>query len=338
MNFFRTPAGSGASKTIPLTNNETETSAESATNGTDSCPKNTNCAKCNSKFLVVSATIPKPDCVKCSYCTNWVCLQCITEKSSMSRPTAMALLEKSSIEFHCGLCQKPSIADLLAIIKELKANNEQLSTRLASLESNLPPPPLTASTGFDLESLLAKVTAAATKAAVEAVTESMERKEKKLNLVAVGWPERGDNDREVATNDQKKVHDYCENLNIDPGSVIRTFRDGNSTRRLADGRFVKANRIMKICFSDLNNRRVFLTKTSGLLRVDPEMANLTFKPFVRPDMTMQERQADRALREVAKARRDAGEDVIVRNGQIVARQHVGMSYATAASQVGNNSN
>ena len=230
MNFFRTPAGPGANNVV--IKNKTETVAEDeTTTGNNDSSLNNNCAKCKSKFLVVSTTISKPDCVKCSYCPNWVCLQCILEKGSLSRPTAMALLDKPSIEFHCGLCQKPSMSDLLAIIKELKAANEELSNRLASLESSMPP----SSTGFDLESLLAKVTAAATKAAVEAVTESMERKEKKLNLVAVGWPETGNNDHEVATNDKTKVHGYCEKLNIDPESVLRTFRNGSSTCWLADG-------------------------------------------------------------------------------------------------------
>jgi hypothetical protein len=57
------------------------------------------------------------------------------------------------------------------------------------------------------------------------------------------------------------------------------------------------------------------------LRQDLRPGEQSFKPFIRQDLTMKQRQADWELREELRRRKQAGEtNLIIRRGQIQARE------------------
>ena len=46
-----------------------------------------------------------------------------------------------------------------------------------------------------------------------------------------------------------------------------------------------------------------------------------FRPFVRPDMTWQQRKDDKKLRDELKSQRECGEqDLVIRGGHIISKQ------------------
>lgn len=175
----------------------------------------------------------------------------------------------------------------------------------------------------NIERIVQTATEAATKAAVQAVEDLFEKKEKKLNLVIVGLPEKEDSDMDQNAVDLSLVHSVCEEFEIPVDAVSTTFRDGMRAR-LPGGR--KKNRIMKVCFESGQHRQTFLRNATTFLRRPDKFGREFFKPFVRKDMSFLERQQDRALREELKARKASGEaNIFIRNGEIVHR-----TYATVA--------
>lgn len=141
------------------------------------------------------------------------------------------------------------------------------------------------------------------------ISEQLERKSKRLNLVLVGCCESAAGDELEGV-----VKGACTALKIDPGDVERTFRDG---RRREDH-----PRIAKIQFKNGASRHQFLV---GFRAVRAGLAGAS-NAWVRPDLTFAQRQQDQKLREELKRRREAGEEVKIQQGKIVPKVQVALTH------------
>lgn len=249
--------------------------------------------------------------VKCSVCAKMIHYRCM----GVSLEDLDELINDVPASYVCRKCE-PNLADKQRSDLASAGRSKTLFTYKESDSSGSKMVSLGAGGGIS-EEALSNIIRIATKAASEGVAEqikeAMEKREKKRNLVLVGYPEKGDGRSEQNEYDLKAVHKYCDQLQIDPKSVRTTFRDGMKT----SGR----PRIMKICFEEgcSQERFSFLVGAKKRMDTDPELGGLKWKPFVRPDMTFNERQQDKALREQVKELRDQGKDMIIRNGKIVPR-------------------
>ena len=73
-------------------------------------------------------------------------------------------------------------------------------------------------------------------------------------------------------------------------------------------------RLLRVTLENVEVKKQILMKAKHLR--DSVDGNLS-KVFISPDLTPKEREANRKLREELKARRDQGENVVIRNGKIV---------------------
>lgn len=276
----------------------------------------------------------RDDCVQCSACGSWTCIACLmgctkavteTKKKDASR-----VLGCAGVVYTCKKCQEssdPVTADsYAALLKIVTANSQQIAS-LSEMIANLTiqvaaqkvvgnQRQLQQQQPFDM----AQVVLAASQAASETIMEQMELKEKKSNLVCVGWKEDTTLawDNEQNERDRVIIDRLCDQLRIKKELVVKNFRDGPKHYH---GSHDRKDRIMKVVFSDSTARQMFLTGASSLMAGDAEVKNGKFRAFVRPDQTAKQRKVDRDLRIELKARKDAGElDIYIRRGEIMSRR------------------
>lgn len=160
-------------------------------------------------------------------------------------------------------------------------------------------------------------TQAATKAVLDFMKEENEKREKKNNLVVVGFSDQEKDEPAQNAFDLQEMKKICQELSIPDDSIVSTFREGR----------IKGKRIMKVCFADrrVSERRMFLSGAGGLIRDHDICKGNKFRAFDRPDLTAAERERDFHLRKELSARRDNGEkNLVIRNGKIVERGHGGI--------------
>jgi hypothetical protein len=220
-----------------------------------------------------------------------------------------AVINDDSSYYVCKVCIPTAPPDQLKTLAE-----ESIHKRVFSPSPDVGPvAPVNAPVTMDmLKTMMCELTKAMTNTMMETMNEMMEKREKRRNLVIVGLPETKALDKEQNQDDMQRIGKYCDALKIDRSSVRKTFRDGQ--RR-------PGGRIVKVLFDEgcSGDRLTFLKMGRSVMLRDPDIDQLPRKPFVRPDLTFRERQADHALREELKTRKDAGEDVVIRRGEIVPR-------------------
>lgn len=261
--------------------------------------------------------------VECYVCGHYIHYECMG--LSPLQISQVINLEDSGIYF-CKACliDYPDSTSQSNICKEI-TNPSIFCFQNGSITSNpqnqhsLPAPDVSTFISPQvIQQIIESATKAACKAAVESVMELVdeivERKDKKHNLVAVGFPEDENDIISQNTTDTSLVHSYCKSLNLDPNCVEKTFRDGKRG---------KNGRIIKICFRRgcSYERMEFLRRVKReCIEKDSNFKNAVFKPFVRTDMTFKQRKADEILRKELSERRKNGEtNLIIRNGAITTR-------------------
>lgn len=250
--------------------------------------------------------------VGCSTCPRFIHYGC----SKISTVTKLdELLHCDNVAYICPDCE-PKVSP--TTVSNLQKSHDKVfwpESDSAGQRSQSPSPTFT---DAQLEAILDRVTAKAVSAAVNAanatVAEMLEKQTKKHNLVAVGLPEKSGVD-EIKQNelDKEQIAGYCKIIGVAPESVATVFRDGAKRQ--------DRSRILKICFREdrVTERRVMLSRGTQLLRRDQELKDLTFKPFIREDLTRAERDRDYELRQEVKKKRNEGGDWIIRGGKVVQR-------------------
>ena len=132
---------------------------------------------------------------------------------------------------------------------------------------------------------------------VEMVLEAQSRTSR---LVGFGFPENG--------SDLDDVRTYAKGLQLDPHLIIDCYRLGESQPNQ------HYPRLMKICFvsSVAASQFVKLPKPTQF-KSDHQYARVWF----RNDMSKEERETDKKLREQLVEKRKMNPNLVIRNGQIV---------------------
>lgn len=215
----------------------------------------------------------------------------------------------------CGSCVSKDqvIGDLTAQNLELQKKLDSLTNRVLSLELQLSSAAPAVPSGDVFSSRLSAVEKEIELVRrdfplliCQAMSEFDEKKSKELNLVVVGLAETVDDD--VTDTLQQLADDLSDsNVSVDVNTALRFGKKGG-----------KFPRITKVKFGDKKSRIHFLTNFNKLKNggKHPQLKNA----FCRPDLTLRERTLDKEKRDECKLRRANGEDVVVRNFNVVPRK------------------
>ena len=139
----------------------------------------------------------------------------------------------------------------------------------------------------------------------DTVHEAQERQKRRKYLIVSGLPEpTTESPDERTEKDKETIESIAEELgvdDVDPECVSRIGRMDPSKPRL-----------LRFKCSGMESK-MDLLRNSRKLRDCPKFQ----KVFVNPDLTAMQRKLNASLRAELKARRDAGEKVMIRRGRVV---------------------
>ena len=246
--------------------------------------------------------------VECTVCSAWVHYECL----GISVARLSELINDVPANYVCKVCLPKLTVDAAEELKKNSSRN-QLYIYAVSTPPTAPAPVQVEISEATIQRLVDGAAAAATKAVMSFVHENLEKEKRKDNLVIVGLPDQEPDEMAQRKYDTEKIEGYCEKLGIPKDAVQSTYREGRQ----------KGKTVLKVAFKDrfVTERRLLLSNGTNLMRSDPDLQSLRFRPFIRPDLTIQEREKDRELRNVLKERREKGEhNLVIRGGRIVPRR------------------
>ena len=144
----------------------------------------------------------------------------------------------------------------------------------------------------------------------DVLNELQDREHRKNNIVVFGMPEQLTTNAPGANCDKEDALNIFSKIGIEDVKVERCFRLGNKTSR-------QKPRPMKIILSSQMNRDLILRAAPKLGKLSD--TNQFRKVFLKPDLTPQQQEEERNLRQELKCRRDNGENVMIKNGKIILR-------------------
>ena len=243
-----------------------------------------------------------PDCkkpagdetIQCGVCSQWFHQDC----QGLSADK-FAMLSDADVLWGCSGCKLDSllkelreIRSLRDTVNELKTNFDDFKTTMVAKLDSLTnvAPQVTQPAVPDFETL------------VKVQQEIEERREKKPRTVLFGLPEQPAGANQDG--DLLEVRRLATELKLDPRSVTSVFRDGQ--------RKPGSSRILKVCWSDREERLSFMRTVRDLRDKNQRWRNI----WSRPDQTWLQREQDKALRMERQRRIDAGESVYISRGKI----------------------
>ena len=291
----------------------TETNKESSTETTE-----LKCGQCNDNVRGV---------VQCECCLQWYCCKCseipdealtiIEDFDSLHWYCQPCDIEVSKV-VNCGQLTRSSIAQNseVAIGQQIEALqsqltglmtkvNDHINVRFQQLEEKLTTRP--ASVG-DTATFLTTQTSPTTEImATRVIDEYRDRESHKLNIILHNVPESPAVESSVRiTHDTKFVTDIAKSINAGPTDVVNITRLGKKL----EGR----TRLIKVQLGNLNQKRKILSNAKKL----KECSGTLQKVYVTPDLSVNERQENKRLREELLKRKSDGEkDIIIRRGKII---------------------
>ena len=141
------------------------------------------------------------------------------------------------------------------------------------------------------------------------MNEVEDRERRRPNLIVAGLQEKENGTLEERKKwDAEKVDDLIEELCDFENSVVSSvFRIGKMNS--------SGPRLLKVICCDVDSKRSILCKSKEL-RNSTDFKNV----YLNPDFTPKQQKENKRLRQELKARRDRGEEVTIRHGQIVEKR------------------
>ena len=244
-------------------------------------------SSCNHCNIEISSADNLFCCSLCNYSYHRQ-KQCSGFNSSLLKEINKDTSSKGQILLLCVKCKGTDVPNYLQRFKSIEQ-------RLDSLESAQPKALITNDLCSDL------------------LTEMEERKNKKDNVVIFGIPEAVTGTPvERKALDSEVVNEICDTLNV------RRVTETPHTRRLGRPRTDGKPRPVWIKFGkkDRDIKQHLLEKSRELKN---NRESKFSKVFIKVDLTQKQIAAEQVLREELKRRRDAKEDVIIRNGRVIPR-------------------
>ena len=290
--------------------------------------------------------------VTCDICSFWVCKDCAQIEPKLYE---FLVKNKTDLNFICPKCkdQLPKIKDLVKISQrqteiEIEINkmkmiidenktsiaefkNMNVAGRLNQIEQiiqsnklddeDYPPLPAMKTAAQKMQAEISTQQIATTKLSTDLQEEKL-KEMKKLNLIIYGIPETNEDPEDQMMQDFNTVKElYIDKVNIKTEDITSIIRLGRK----------KENQIrpIRLTFRDIHKRREILVNNNGLRLEGDEYKECKCKVNpgkhihvnITTDKTQHERDAENQLREELKARRSSGEDIIIKRGKIVKRNH-----------------
>ena len=141
------------------------------------------------------------------------------------------------------------------------------------------------------------------------IDEYRDRESRKLNLILYNVPESQSSDTSVQqTHDTKFISDIANKIEAGQIDVTRVTRLGKKVNN--------KNRLMKVQVANLSQKRRLLTNAKKLKQCSVDFQNI----YLSPDLSYNERQANKLLRQELSRRKEAGEtDLVIYRGSIVKK-------------------
>ena len=136
-----------------------------------------------------------------------------------------------------------------------------------------------------------------------------EKSNRQCNLIIHNLPESASKETEDRVDhDLKEVKGIFQHLEVDDATVTQPVRLG---KKVEDS---NKPRLLKVTVNSEGSRRRVLSCAKQLKRSKNQTLS---RVYITPDLTYEERERNRKLREELKKRRGQGEPVIIKNGKIV---------------------
>ena len=140
----------------------------------------------------------------------------------------------------------------------------------------------------------------------EMIREVELRQMKKENIIIAGMPEATTGTLEEREAwDKREVEAILDELEVKKCDIKRVFRVGRNLQK---------HRLICVKLNDSLAKRNILQKAK-ILRNSTKFKHC----FVNPDLTPMQRRFDKMLRDELKKQRENGQDVVIKNGRIIAR-------------------
>lgn len=137
------------------------------------------------------------------------------------------------------------------------------------------------------------------------IRESQERHRRRKYLIVTGLPDNSTGDvEERRIRDETAIRDLCNELGLDEIRLDEIRRIG----RIDDTR----PRLLRVKCKDFESKMTILKKSKSLRSIH-KYQNV----FINPDRTFLEREQLKQLRSELRSRREAGEEVMIRHGQVI---------------------
>ena len=270
--------------------------------------------------------------IQCEYCSINYCCPC----GEISEKLFAALVEFKQLHWFCPRCDQVAIkaiqqfgstvgpsGDILSAVTStisaaIQSLQDTLKTTIKDLVSvvtsqgvpqnteSVPAPP----PGNNELSPRNVSEARPEEFAFKMVDEYRDRERRKLNLIFHNVPEsHAEESSSRVADDIKLITDITKAIGVDNVEVVNTDRLGQRKNSSSGGR------LLRVQVSNLNTKKHILSNAKKLRNVKHEPIKGV---YITPDLSIKERNAQKALRDELKRRKDAGEaNLKISRGKII---------------------
>ena len=201
------------------------------------------------------------------------------------------------------------IEELSACLVALSSKVENIAYNQSQLDNSIPsakppshPPPPSTSTAEATNWLNNNITTGV-------IDEYRDRENRKLNLILYNVPESQSGKTSVQkAHDTNFISDIANKIEAGQVDVTNVTRLGKKVNN--------KNRLMKVQVASLSQKRRLLMNAKKLKQCSGDFQNI----YLTPDLSYNERQANRLLRQELSHRKEAGEtDLVIYRGSIMKR-------------------
>ena len=254
----------------------------------------------------------------CERCDCWVHASCASIEDEIYDVFFKKGSKLPGIRFFCKKCDD-KVTEVIEKCTTLEQDTITLKKDMANVKAEIAEINKTIKTRVD-----DKVS--------DIMDDKREIERRKMNLVVFGLPEAdaGDTDKTDWSTTEKieKDIEVISNLISEDIGVALSPRTGIIDARRIGGPKPGKPRPLKIEFRDLNTKRDVLTNAKKLRLSEKEICK---KLYINPDLTEKQKAEDTKLRSEMWARREKGDNVIIRRGAVVTVERVVRKTRTTSS-------
>ncbi len=250
----------------------------------------TKCFQCSQAFKPVSTKDPTLQCVSCSFCAEWICMNCFDPKCTTPTQlsTLLKLLSSEKIDVHCGLCVKPNLLDLSASLKRANSQIDKLTATVADLQEQVKGTPVVAGGGgvisADIQQMIVETVARVVPQAMADFWENHQSRQNAKKAMVVSGLVASD----IKSDQSLVAESLLPELQVNAADVnIKSiFRMGKGKKQ--GDKFLPP--LLKVVFEDSDQRNSVL-KSAKNLKDSTTLEGV----FLRPSLTSQQRGVNQKL-------------------------------------------